>query len=116
MMSPPRGTRGEGWALGLVLATLAVARVVDRGVSGAHVAVGLALTGCLLVIARAQGLAAAELGLARSSWPAGLRWGAAAATLVGVAYVLVYLTGPVREALPDAEGGLGRAALWRILV
>jgi membrane protease YdiL (CAAX protease family) len=115
-MSPPRGTRGEGWALGLVLATLAVARVVDRGVSGAHVAVGLALIGCLLVIARAQGLAAAELGLARSSWSAGMRWGAAAATLVGVAYVLVYLIGPVREALPDAEGGLGRAALWRILV
>ena len=63
-----------------------------------------------------QGLAAAELGLDRSSWPAGLRWGAAAATLVGAAYVLVYLTGPVREALPDGGGGLGRVALWRVLV
>jgi membrane protease YdiL (CAAX protease family) len=116
MMRPPRGTRGESWALGLVLAALAVAKVVDRGVSGAHVAVGLGLIGCLLVIARAQGLAAAELGLDRSSWPAGLRWGAAAATLVGVVYVLVYLTGPVREALPDGGGGLGRVALWRVLV
>ena len=115
MLSPPRGTRGERWALGLVLAALALAKVVDRGVSGAHVAVGLGLIGCLLVIARAQGLAA-ELGLARSSWLAGLRWGAAAATLVGVAYVLVYLTGPVREALPDGGGGLGRVALWRVLV
>jgi uncharacterized protein len=116
MLSPPRGTRGERWALGLVLAALAVAKVVDRGVSGAHVAVGLGLIGCLLVIARAQGLAAAELGLARSSWPAGLRWGAAAATLAGAAYVLVYLTGPVRDALPDGGGGLGRVALWRVLV
>jgi uncharacterized protein len=61
-------------------------------------------------------LAAAELGLGRSSWPAGLRWGAAAATLVGAAYVLVDLTGPVREALPDGGGGLGRVALWRVLV
>ena len=132
MLSPPRGARGERWALGLVLAVLAVAfegpfdlllhliarqrKVVDRGVSGAHGAVGLGLIGCLLVIGRAQGLAAAELGLDRSSWPAGLRWGAAAATLVGVAYVLVYLTGPVREALPDGGGGLGRVALWRVLV
>jgi uncharacterized protein len=116
MMRPPHGTRRESWALGLVLAALAAAKVVDRGVSGAHVAVGLGLIGCLLVIARAQGLAAAELGLDRSSWPAGLRWGAAAATLVGVAYVLVYLTGPVRDALPDGGGGLGRVALWRVLV
>src|SRR4030095_618639 len=90
MMRPPRGTHGENWALGLVLAVLAVAKVVDRGVSGAHVAVGLGLLGCLLVIARAQGLTATDLGLARSSWPAGLRWGAAAATLVGVADVLGY--------------------------
>jgi uncharacterized protein len=115
-MRPPRGTRGERWALCLVLAALAAAKVVDRGVSGAHVAVGLGLVGCLLVIARAHGLAAAELGLARSSWPAGLRWGAAAATLVGAAYVLVYLTGPVREALSDGGGSLGRVALWRVLV
>jgi membrane protease YdiL (CAAX protease family) len=26
------------------------------------------------------------------------------------------VTGPVREALPDGEGGLGRAALWAVLV
>jgi CAAX protease family protein len=116
MMSPPRGTRGERWALGLVLAALAVAKGVDHGVAGAHVAVGLGLIGCLLAIARAQGLTAAELGLARSSWPAGLRWGAAAAALVGTAYVLGYVTGPVREALPDGGGGLGWVALWRVLV
>jgi hypothetical protein len=62
------------------------------------------------------GPAATDLGLARASWPAGLRWGAAAATLVSAAYVLVYLTEPVREALPDGGGGLGRVALWRVLV
>jgi uncharacterized protein len=107
---------GGGWTIGLALAVLAVAKAVDRAVPGAHVAVGLGLVACLVVIARGQGLTAADLGLTRSTWPAGLRWGAAAAVLVAVVYVLAYVTGPVREALPDGEGGLGRAALWTVLV
>jgi uncharacterized protein len=106
------GTR----AVGLVLAILAAALVVDRAVGGAHLAVGLGLAACLLAVARAAGLTAAELGLARSAWPAGLRWGGAAAALVGAAYAVAYLLVPVRQALPDGEGGLGRAALWTVLV
>jgi membrane protease YdiL (CAAX protease family) len=107
---------GSGRAVGLVIVALAVAKVVDRAVSGADVAVGLGLVACLVAIARGQGLTTADLGLARSSLPAGLRWGAAAAALVGTAYALAYVTGPVREALPDGEGGLGRAVLWTVLV
>jgi uncharacterized protein len=95
---------------------LAVAKGVDRAIPGAHVAVGLGLIACLLAITRVQGLTTADLGLAQSSWPAGLRWGAAAAALVGTAYALAYVTGPVREALPDGEGGVGLAALWTVLV
>jgi membrane protease YdiL (CAAX protease family) len=94
---------------------LAVALAVDRGF-GAHIAAGLGLAACLLVIARVQGLTAADLGLARSTWPAGLRWGAAAATLVGAAYALAYLITPVRQALPESDGEIGRAALWAVLV
>jgi membrane protease YdiL (CAAX protease family) len=105
---------GGGRAVGLVIVALAGAKVVDRAVPGADVAVGLGLVACLVAIARGQGLAAADLGLARSTWPAGLRWSAAA--LVGTAYALAYVAGPVREALPDGEGGLGRAALWTVLV
>ena len=107
---------GGGWTVGLVLAALAVALTVDRGVSGAHVAVGLGLAACLVAIARVQGLTAADLGLARSTWPAGLRWGTAAATLVGTAYVLAYLITPVRQALPEVDGTMGRAVLWVVLV
>jgi len=107
---------GQGWTVGLALAALAVAKAVDRAAPGAHVAVGLGLVACLVAIARGQGLTVADLGLTRSTWPAGLRWGAAAAVLVVVAYVLAYVTGPVRQALPDGEGGLGRAALWTVLV
>jgi membrane protease YdiL (CAAX protease family) len=108
----PGGTR----AVGLALAALAAGLVVDRAVGGAHLAVGLGLAACLLVVARACGLTAADLGLARSAWPAGLRWGAAAAALVGAAYAVAYLLAPVRQALPEAEGGLGRAVLWTVLV
>jgi uncharacterized protein len=102
--------------LGLVLAALAVATVVDRAVAGGHLAVGLGLTACLIGVARGQGLTAADLGLARSTWRTGLRWGAAAAVLVGAAYALAYLIGPVRQALPNGSGDVDREALWAILV
>jgi membrane protease YdiL (CAAX protease family) len=102
--------------LGLVLAALAVATVVDRAVAGGHLAVGLGLTACLIGVARGQGLTAADLGLARSTWRTGLRWGAAAAVLVGAAYALAYLIGPVRQALPNGAGDVDREALWAILV
>jgi membrane protease YdiL (CAAX protease family) len=102
--------------VGLVLAVLAVAMAVDHGVAGAHLAVGLGLTACLAGIARAQGLTAADLGLARPSWPAGLRWGAAAAAVVAAAYALGLLVAPLRDALPHGDAGLGRGALWAVLV
>jgi membrane protease YdiL (CAAX protease family) len=102
--------------LGLVLAALAVAMAVDHAVAGAHLAVGLGLAACLALIARGQGLTAAELGLARSSRPRGLRWGAAAAALVAAAYALGLLVAPVRQALPGGQGGLGPGTLWAVLV
>jgi CAAX protease family protein len=102
--------------VGLLLAALVASLVVDRAVLDSHVAVGLGLTACLVIIARAHGLTRADLGLARSTWPAGLRWGAAAAALVGAAYALAYLVPPVRQMLPDGQGDLGRAALWTVLV
>jgi uncharacterized protein len=102
--------------LGLVLAALAVAMAVDHAVAGAHLAVGLGLAACLALIARGQGLTAAELGLARSAWPRGLRWGAAAAALVAAAYALGLLVAPVRQALPGGQGGLGPGTLWAVLV
>jgi len=107
---------GGGRTVGLVLAALAAGLAVDRAVSGARLAVGLALAACLVVIARASGLTVADLGLARSTWAGGLRWGAAAAALVAAAYALGYLVTPVRQALPDGEGDIGRAALLAVLV
>jgi membrane protease YdiL (CAAX protease family) len=107
---------GGAWAAGLVLAALAVALGVERAVAGAHVAVGLGLAACLLLIARASGLTTADLGLARPTWPAGLRWGAAAAAVVATAYAVGWLVPPLRAALPQATGDLEGGTLATILV
>ena len=53
---------GTGRAVGLVIVALAVAKVVDRAVPGAGVAVGLGLVACLVAIARWRGLTTAALG------------------------------------------------------
>jgi membrane protease YdiL (CAAX protease family) len=107
---------GGAWTAGLVLAALAVALVVDRAVAGAHVAVGLALAACLLLLALALGLAPADLGLARSRGPAGLRWGVAAAAVVAAAYALGWLLPPLRAALPQASSDLQGGTLATVLL
>lgn len=103
-------------AVGLVLAALAVNLLVNEAVPGAHLAAGLGLAACLLAIARAGGLAAADLGLARSALGTGLRWGGAAAVLVGAGYALAWLIPGVRQALPEGDGDLGRVALTVLVV
>lgn len=107
---------GGRQAVGLVLAALAVNLLVNEAVPGAHLAAGLGLAACLLAIARAGGLAAADLGLARAALGTGLRWGGAAAALVGVGYALAWLIPGVRQALPEGDGDLGRVALTVLVV
>jgi hypothetical protein len=46
---------GGGGTVGLVLAAVVAGLVIERAVPGAHVAVGLGLAACLVVIARAGG-------------------------------------------------------------
>jgi membrane protease YdiL (CAAX protease family) len=103
-------------AVGLVLAVLVTGLLIDQAAPGGHVAVGLGLAACLLAVARAARLTVADLGLSRPAWPSGLRWGAAAAAVVAAAYALALLVPPVRQALPDTGGGVGRAALLAALV
>jgi uncharacterized protein len=104
------------WAAGLVVLVLAASLAVDRAVGGAHLAVGLGLAVCLVAVARAVGLTAADLGLARPAWPAGLRWGGAAAALVAAAYAVVLLAAPLRHGLPEGTAGDGRAVVIAVLV
>ena len=50
---------------------MAAGLVFDRAIPGAHIWVELGLAACLLGTARAAGVTAAELGLARMTMPAG---------------------------------------------
>ena len=50
---------------------MAAGLVLDRAIPGAHIWVELGLAACLLGTARAAGVTAAELGLARMTMPAG---------------------------------------------
>jgi CAAX protease family protein len=104
------------WAAGLVVVVLAVALAVERALGGAHLAVGLGLAACLVAVARAVGLTATDLGLARPAWPSGLRWGGAAAALVAAAYAVALLAAPLRHSLPEGTAGDGRAVATAVLV
>ena len=53
-----------------------------------HLLTGIALAVAALVVARLVRLSAADLGLARERWRAGLQWGGAAAVLVLTAYAV----------------------------
>ena len=103
-------------AVGLVLAALAADLLVNEVVPGAHLAAGLGLAACLLAIARAGGLTAADLGLARAALGGGLRWGGAAAALAGAGYALAWLIPGARQALPGGDGDPGRVALTVLVV
>ena len=82
----------------LLLAALA-ASLATAGLSrDVRLPAGLALTLVAAITARTAGLSAADVGLARDSWRAGLRWGGAAAALVAAGYVVAAL---VVESLPE---------------
>lgn len=71
----------------------------------------------LLLLARAAGLTAAELGLARATWRRGLRWGGVAAVAVLVAYLLALAVPVGRDAFLDQRAQLSvGGALFAALV
>jgi hypothetical protein len=91
---------GGGGTVGLVLAAVVAGLVVDRAVPGAHVAVGLGLAACLVVIARAGG---ADGGRSRAG-PVDLAAGAAVRSGRGDAG-----GGGVRPGIPGYSGAAGIA-------
>ena len=115
-----RGSRsmriGTGRAVGLVIVALAVAKVVDRAVPGAHVAVGLGLAACLVAIAPGPGVTAADLGLSAADLAGGPSLGSGRGGVRGRG---------LRPGLPGRAGsrgapGSGRATSgtrrWTVLV
>jgi membrane protease YdiL (CAAX protease family) len=79
--------------------------VVPRlpGYPGSYVVANVAAAAVLLAAARSAALTWAELGLARSRLPAGLRWGAACLALVASGYAAAVAVPALRPVLTDAR-------------
>lgn len=118
---PYRRSKELAFAAPLVLGLSAWNNVVVPrlpGRPGAYVAANTAAAGALVVASRARGLSWAELGLARSGLPAGLRWGGACFALVAGGYVTALAVPGLRPLLRDARiAGLdGRQIGYQVLV
>ena len=90
-------------SLGLTLGTMASANLLSHRIApNADAAVGLGMVGGLAVIARASDLGADDLGLARRTWGAGLRWGAVSAAVVAAGYGVAALIPAIREVTAES--------------
>ncbi|MEV4537055.1 CPBP family intramembrane glutamic endopeptidase [Asanoa sp. NPDC049518] len=90
------------------IAVLAVASYLDNvALPSAYPWISVVWVLVLLVLARAAGLTAADLGLARSTWRRGLRWAFVAAGLVLVVYLLALVLPAGRDAFLDQRARLG---------
>jgi uncharacterized protein len=109
----PAALRRLAWALAVALLVWSLVGNLGLG-EHLYVARNLLLTAVLLLLARAVGLRAAELGLARAELRRGLWWGAGAAVVVAIALVgallledhlapVALLLADERAALPPAE-------------
>jgi membrane protease YdiL (CAAX protease family) len=102
--------------LGGTLAALAAANVLAHRVPAASVLIGVGLTGTLAAVARAGRLTAADLGLARRSWPSGVRWGGACAAVVATGYGVAMLVPAARGLVTGAGPGWGPTLLAALVV
>lgn len=104
-------------SIGLTLGTMAAANVAaHRVVPTADAAVSVALVGGLAAIARASDMSADDLGLARRSWPSGLRWGGAAVGVVAAGYAVAAMLPAARDATPDPTASWSAALLKALVV
>jgi membrane protease YdiL (CAAX protease family) len=100
----------------LLVPVLLAANLAQFRLSAWTIAVGLALTAALALIALIARLGPADIGLRRASMPAGLRWGGGFAAVVAVAYGVALLIPFARDAVGSAEGDAWPAVLWSMLV
>lgn len=104
-------------SLGLTLGTMASAHLLShRIIPNADIAVGVGLVGGLTAVARAGDLTADDLGLARRTWPAGLRWGAAAAGVVATGYGIAALVPAAADLTAESSSGWGSVLVKALVV
>ena len=93
--------------LSLVAADVLASRVGP----GPDILVGLCLIALLAAVARLAGLRLDDLGLARSTWAAGLRWGLGVAALVATAYLAALAITPLRASVAEVGAPTWPAAM-----
>ena len=110
-LAPLRAARPR-LALLAAVSLLAVSNVVSNRLwPQGYLAWNLAMTGVLLLVARAAGLTAADLGLGGDRLRRGLLLGAVAAGAVGLAYAAALAMPSTRTAFVDARGATPLAAV-----
>ena len=93
--------------LSLVAADVLASRVGP----GPDILVGLCLIAILAVVAGLAGLRPDDLGLARSTWAIGLRYGLGAAALVATAYLAALAITPLRASVAEVGAPTWSAAM-----
>jgi len=78
---------------------------------GPDILVGLCLIVLLAMVAWLTGLRPDDLGLARSTWAAGLRWGLGAAAMVTTAYLAALAITPLRASVAEVGAPTWSAAV-----
>jgi membrane protease YdiL (CAAX protease family) len=103
-------------SFGLTLGLLVLANVLAHRVfPEADAAVAVGMTAALVAVAAASRLTLRDLGLARGTWASGARWGAGAAAVVAIGFVVAALIPAVRDAVAPATTGWNET-LFRALV
>jgi membrane protease YdiL (CAAX protease family) len=103
-------------ALPVWLGVMVCANVAFNRWSAGSVVIGLAVTGGMAVLARWTGLGASDLGLARSTWMAGLRWGGVCVAVAAAGYGVALLIPAARDAVGGSAGSWPQALVAALLV
>jgi membrane protease YdiL (CAAX protease family) len=103
-------------SLPVCLLVMGGANVATNRLSAANVAIGVAFTLALAGIARASRLRPGDLGLARSTWKRGLRWGCACVGIALAGYGIALLLPPVRSLLAGSATSSWPHTVFTVLV
>ena len=103
-------------ALPVWLGLMVVANVAFNRWSAGSVAIGLAVTGGMALLARWSGMGASDLGLTRSTWTAGLRWGGVCIAVAAGGYGVALLIPATRDAIGGSAGSWSQTLLSALVV
>ncbi len=114
--APARRPVPIGLTLPAWLALMLVANLTFHRWPAWSVPIGVGVTVGIAGLARWAGLGAAELGLSRSTWRAGLRWGTVVVAVAAVGYTVALAVPWVRGLVAGGAGAWSHTLLAALLV